>query len=222
MPFRLKAFSLVLIVAALLALSGCAKPGVKELRESRDAVRAARNWENDATVRNGAQWQMVFLEKVECPSRRDMMWTIQPPKELLDDKGRIVRHDIWFDGTWYTSDGRTWETFRDAEKKLPGKLAISCGDGPTLASDGHLFSDLDDIVRKGEIRPGPKMTENGFDCTWWDVADGPGAAPRYTVCINTLSHLPQVVRTREHGNEYTYTLSQWNTASVGLPPELSR
>lgn len=82
--------------------------------------------------------------------------------------------------------------------------------------------DLDEIARKGEIRPGPKMTENGFDCSWWDVANAPGVPPHYTVCINEASHLPQVVRSRERGNEYTYTLSRWNQTSVGLPPELQQ
>ena len=66
------------------------------------------------------------------------------------------------------------------------------------------------------------MTENGFDCTWWDVSKVRGEAPHYTVWVNETSHLPQVVRSRERGNEYTYTLSRWNETVVGLPPELAR
>ena len=210
-------------LVAGLALMGCAKPGVRELKESRAAVQAAKSWQNDVTVAAGnEQWRMFALEKVECPSRRDLMWTMTPPREVVDEKGRMVRHEIWHDGTWYTSDGKLWETFAEAEKKLPGKLSIGCGEGPGRVWDGALYSDLDEVIRKGEIRPGPKMTANGYDCTWWDVALTAGEPPRYTVCIGATDHLPQVVRSREHGNEYTYVLSQWNTASVGLPPELAR
>ncbi len=151
------------------------------------------------------------------------MWTTRPPaKEEFDTQGRVIVHQIWYDGTWYTSDGRLWETLPDAEKKIAGKLNIGCGEGPMRVRDGLFYSDLDEVIRSGEIRPGPKMTENGFDCSWWDVANAPGAAPQYTVCINEASHLPQVVRSQENGHEYTYTLLQWNTASVGLPPELVR
>ncbi len=217
-------------LAAMLSLAGCSKlgmtelnkPGARELKQSRDAVHAATSWESDVTVRDGAQWRSVLVEKVECPSRRDLMWTSDPPREVRDNDGRIVFHDIWFDGSWYTSDRTTWHTFKDAEKNSPNKLSIGCGDGPRMVWEETLDSMLDGVVRKGEIHPGPKMTDNGYDCTWWDLSKVPGQAPEYTVCINEPSHLPQVVRSRENGHEYTYVFSQWNTASVGLPPELSR
>ena len=188
------------------------------MRQSREAVRAAKSWQNNVTMREGGQWPDVLIEKVECPARRDLMWTIKPLIAAMDDKGRAIVHDVWFNGTWYTSDGKYWETYRTPEKKP----AIGCGDGPMLVSNARLFADLDEVIGKGEIKPGPKMTENGFDCTWWDLARAAGGPPDYTVCIGTSDHLPQVVRSRENGHEYTYTLSQWNTASVGLPPELSR
>jgi hypothetical protein len=212
----------VLVMMMLAVVTGCTKPGVKELRQSRDAVRAAKSWQEDVSVNDGGRWAPLLLVKVECPARRDLMWTMRPPKEELDSEGRTVVHEIWYDGTWYTSDGRVWETLADAEKKIPGKLDIGCGEGPLRVWDGSLYSDLDQVIGKGEIKPGPKMTENGYDCTWWDLAAAPGEQPKYTVCINEASHLPQVVRSRENGHEYTYTLSQWNTASVGLAPELMR
>ncbi|WP_148210164.1 hypothetical protein [Candidatus Korobacter versatilis] len=198
------------------------KPGVKELQSSREAVRAAWSWQEDASVNESGRWTPLFLSKVECLSRRDMMWTMRPVKEELDSQGRMIVHEIWFDGTWYTSDGRYWETLKDADKKIPGKLNIGCGEGPARVWDGSLYSELDEVIRKGAIVPGEKMTANGFDCTWFDVSLSVGEPPRYTVCINAASNLPQVVRSRENGHEYTYTLSQWNTASVGVPPELSR
>jgi hypothetical protein len=213
-------FFISLLIAVLVATTGCTKPGVKELRQSRDAVHAATSWQEDGTVLEAGQWTPLFVAKVECPSRRDLMWTVQPPKQEFDSQGRPIVHDVWYDGTWYTSDGKLWETLADAEKKAPGKFAIGCGEGPLRVWDGPLYSDLDEVAQKGEIRPGAKMTENGYDCTWWDLAPTPGAAPRYTVCVNATSHLPQVLRSRENGHEYTYVFSQWNTASVGLPPEL--
>ena len=211
-----------MVTMVLLLTNGCTKPGVKELRKSRDAVREANSWQEDASVQDEGRWKPLFLSKVECPSRRDLMWVMRPPKEKLDTEGRAIVHEIWYDGTWYTSDGRIWNTVEGAEKKIPGKLDIGCGEGPARVWDGSLYAELDDIIRKGEIRPGPKMTENGFDCRWWDVVDAPGQVPHYAVCINETSHLPQVVRSHENTHEYTYTLSQWNTTSVGLPPELSR
>ena len=169
---------------------------------------------------DGAQQRSVLVEKVQCPSRRDLMWTSQPTRQVLDNDGRAVIHEVWFDGTWYTSDGRVWHTFKDADKKLGGKFSIGCGDGPTMVGEGTLSAVLADIAQEGDVRPGPKMTENGYDCTWFDLSPKPGEPPQYTVCVNETSHLPQVVRSREFGHEYTYTLSQWNSASVGLPPEL--
>lgn len=207
-------------VVFLGAFLGCSsKPGVKELRQSRDAVRAANSWEVYATL--GATTVTVFQAKVECPSRRDMMWTVRPPANLvMDNNGRVVVHDIWFDGDWYTSDGRLWNHFPGAEKALPGKLALGCGVGPALVWDGTLFSDLDAVIKTGEIRPGPTSTINGGECTWWDVVPDKGAEARYTVCVDSVTHLPRVARTREHGTEYTYTLTRWNETSVALPPEL--
>jgi hypothetical protein len=143
-----------------------------------------------------------------------------PPNPQLDTFGRTMVHEIWYDGTRYTSDGHLWENLPNAQQKIPDKFAIGCGEGPLMVSSSVLYSDLDEIVSKGEIRQGPKMTENGYDCTWWDLALTSGGPPKYTVCINEPSHLPQVVRSRENGQEYTYTLSQWNSASVGLPGEL--
>lgn len=209
----------VFAVVLFAGFLGCSKAGVRELRQSRDAVRAAKSWEVDAT--QGATTRMLFQEKVECPSRRDMMWTVRPPeKAVLDNDGRVVVHDIWFDGDRYTSDGLSWHHFAGAEKALPSKLAIGCGVGPALVWDGALYSDLDAVIKAGEIRQGPTATINGGECTWWDVAPAKGQDARYTVCVDTATHLPRVARTRERGNEYTYTLSRWNETSVGLPPEL--
>ncbi len=211
--------SAVVMFAGLL---GCSKPGVKELRQSRDAVRAAKSWQIDVTgAAPGATPRELLREKVECPSRRDLMWTIRPPeKAVLDKDGRTVVHEIWYGGDWYTSDGRSWDHFAGAEKALPGKLAIGCGEGPALIWDGALYSDLDQAVKVGEIRQGPTATVNGGVCTWWDVAPAKGEAAHYTVCVDKENSLPRVVRARERGNEYTYTLSGWNETSVTLPPEL--
>lgn len=207
--------ALVLLVASL----GCSKPGVRELQQSRDAVRAAKSWEVDAT--QGATTTMLFQEKVECPSRRDMMWTVRPPENpVMDNDGRMVVHDIWHDGDRFTSDGQTWHHFAGAEKVLPNKLTIGCGVGPALVWDGALYANLDAEINSGELRKGPTMTINGGECTWWDVAPAKSQEARYTVCVDSATHLPRVVRTRERGNEYTYTLTRWNETSVGLPPEL--
>lgn len=218
----MRILSRLAIAFLLLGLVSCnSKPGVKKLQQSRDALRAATSWEEDVTVTDGGQQRSVLVVKVECPSRRDLMWTSPPSKRVLDNDGRVVVHDIWFDGNWYTSDGRVWHTFKGAQQNLPNKLQIGCGDGPMMVAEERGLSEvLDGVIRQGEIRPGPKMTENGYDCSWWDLSERPGQAPQFSVCINEPSHLPQVVRSMENGHEYTYTLSQWGSASVGLPPEL--
>lgn len=221
MPAPSKRILSSVTVAFVLAMNvGCTKNGVKELQQSRDAVRSANSWEVDATVLSGGQAMPILFTRVQCPSRRDLMWMMPSPNPQRDTEGRTIVHEIWYDGTRYTSDGHLWETLANAQQKVPDKFAIGCGEGPLTVSSGVLYSDLDEITQQGEIRPGPKMTENGYDCTWWDLAPARGGSPKYTVCINEPSHLPQVVRSRENGQEYTYTLSQWNTASVGLPGEL--
>jgi hypothetical protein len=213
--------AILLLVAGSV---GCSKPGVKELRQSRAAVRAASSWQSDVTgTAPGSHPRDILLEKVECPSRRDLMLTTRPPeKSELDKEGRIIVHEIRYDGDWYTSDGRSWNHFAGAQKNLPGKLPIGCGEGPARVWDGALYADLDDVIGKGEIRRGQTAQIDGGACTWWEVAPAKDAPAHYSVCVGDQDHLPREVRSHEKGNEYTYTLSHWNQTSVTLPQELAQ
>lgn len=179
-----------------------------ELRRSRLAVRAAQSWQSDVSVQMpSGQWNIVTLEKVECPARLDRT-------TLTHDQHASSAHEIWFDGLYYKMEmPGSWTA---ADVPLPA----NCGQGPSLVQDGILYEDLDAIVRHGEVRPGQPAQSNSPPCTWWEVAAAKGAPALYAVCIDSTDHLPRTVRSHQQNLNYVYTLSRWNATAVKLPPDI--
>jgi hypothetical protein len=59
------------------------------------------------------------------------------------------------------------------------------------------------------------MADGG--CRWWYLTPVKGVPPHYSVCINEQDDLPRQVRSVEHGLNYSYAFSHWNSTVVTAP-----
>jgi len=196
---------LATISCVALAFSACGpSAGVKALRASQQAMREAKSWQVAVVEQTRNGWTLVRIDSVECPARWDR--TSHVPETSY--------REIWFDGVHYEMDAGG--TFIATDMPFPS----GCGSGPSLASSGILYDDLDAIADNGEVRPGhlPVGTPGTQGCTWWDAAPAKGAEPKYSVCLNEDDHLPRSIRSVEQGHTYAYTLPGWNVTTVTLPP----
>ncbi|MGO9085432.1 MAG: hypothetical protein ACLQBK_09415 [Candidatus Sulfotelmatobacter sp.] len=180
-----------------------------ELRRSRLAVRAAQSWQSDVSVQMpSGQWSIVSLEKVECPARLERT-------SITHDQHPSSAHEIWFDGVYYKMESPGSWTAADVQ------LPANCGQGPSLVQDGFLYDDLDAVARNGEVRPGQPAQSSSPPCAWWEVAPARGSPAHYSVCVDNTDHLPRTVRFHEQNLTYVYTLTQWNSTSITLPPDIA-
>ncbi len=215
--------ALVIVVAGLPSCRST-NPGAIELQQARQAVRRAQGWNMGITVRlSSGQWVPYSLEKVECPNRRRIYHLL--PERLVTGSqvpsSGWIAQEIWYDGDWLTFDAAGWNRIRGAQDTFPGKPAMTtCGSDIAMIGDIPLFGDLDSIIKNGEIRRGNLPQPEHENCIWWEVAPGPGAPARYSVCVDPQDHLPRVVRSREQERDYAYSFSLWNATQVTLPDNI--
>ncbi len=218
-----KGIPFFLALGIVTGLLSCRRtsPGAVELQKARQAIHMAQGWNVGVTVQlSSGQWVPFSLEKVECPNRRRIYHLL--PERLvtgsqIPSPGWIAQ-EIWYDGDWLTLDAAGWNRIRGAQDTFPGKPAMTtCGNDIAMVVDPPLFSDLDSILENGEIRRGKLPVPQHENCTWWEVAPGPGAPARYSVCIDPQDHLPRVLRSREQEHDYVYSFSQWDATQVTLP-----
>jgi len=178
--------------------------GMRELERSRDAVRMATSWHAQRSTRMpDGSWQFTGTRDVGCPT--DFDETIIRP-DHGDSEHRVELHGFFYrqlpNGVWQRSGN--------------GLIAIpECGRGPYLESFAHIYSDLDEIEQKGDVRSGNDLDSDGVKCHWWHITVGNAPQPRYSVCIDAVSHLPLIATSLGYG--FSYGFSNWNHTTISAP-----
>lgn len=194
-------FALFLSLAVYLWLH---PTGLRELRRSQRAVRAAKSWHSIMATKLPDGTSMISgFRDVVCPADFDQT-TIHH-----EENGRTDRQ-VMLNGTFYTQlPMGGWQ--HGSNTFMP---IFDCSLGPYLGSS-FLYSDLDEIERNGEIHRGGAQSLEGAKCRWWHVLPQKGSPPRYSVCLNADDHLPRLVNSVPAGISVSF--SRWNSTTIAPP-----
>jgi hypothetical protein len=203
----LRLTSPVLVITVLVAIWLYLRPsrGARELEASRDAVRHATNWHSVRSIRlSDGSWFVNGMRDVVCPTDFDET-SIHPERNPATE--RRVELQGYF---YHQLPNGLWQRMGNGLIKIP-----DCGRGPYLEFFEHIYADLDEIERNGEVFPGGNLDSDGVKCQWWHITTTNPKEPKYSVCLEANSHLPLVATSLTYG--FSYSFSEWNRTAITAP-----
>ncbi len=172
--------------------------GQKAIQQANEAKAAAKSYKMRVEMRLHPGEAFVTVEEVGCPDRQRMTASLgdRPMYEAV----RVAN-------TSYVMDQGKW-----VQSPIPPEV-YPCGDRPgapapwAILNEGRdMTSALAQLVTKAKanVSVGSLIVANGSPCQEWEVSFGhpgsknPNNAPgmgnmRYTICIDTGTHLPNQV-----------------------------
>lgn len=180
------------------AISARFTSGQSALQQASDAKAAAKSYKMRVEMRLHPGDPFVTVEEVSCPDRQRMSASLgeRPMYEAV----RVAN-------TSYVMDQGKW-----VQSPIPPEV-YPCGNQPgapapwAILNEGRdMSSALAQLVSKAkaQVSVGQLIVANGSPCQEWEVSFGhpgsktPNNAPgmgnmRYTICIDTETHLPNQV-----------------------------
>jgi hypothetical protein len=195
--------------------------GPKAIQEASNAKAAAKSYKMRVEMRLHPGDPFVTVEEVGCPDRQRM-------KASLGD--RPMYEAVRVANTSYVMDQGKW-----VQSPIPPEV-YPCGDRPgapapwAILNEGRdMSSALAQLVSKANanVSVGNLIIANGSPCQEWEVtfghpgsktgSHGPGMGNmRYTICIDTETHLPNQVVMGTGGIIIKYY--EWNQpVSINAP-----
>jgi hypothetical protein len=180
------------------ALSARFTNGRKALQQANDAKAAARSYKMRVEMRLHPGDPFITVEEISCPDRQRLTASLgdRPMYEAF----RIA-------DTSFVKDNKEW-----VKSPVPPEV-YPCGNNPgapapwALLNEGRdMSSALTQLASKAHanVSVGQLIVANGAPCQEWEVAFGhpgskqasnnsPMGSMRYTICIDTETHLPSQV-----------------------------